>query len=341
MDTKKSAEEIELEQEETALRSEAEAVSPRRAEDDGIPEVPSEAEERAAARGEKSPTKNQRPGGDKKPDAAGTDKPAESKATKPEDKAQKPEKTPKPGEAVATDEKAQSKFQQERARLDRTWKQMEADRQQIAREREQLAAERRALTERPARSTPTEKLKIDGGTAEDWDLVAKDFEADGDLKNAERARANAAKLREQEKAAGTTAESGANKRERFSAAEVAEMQKQWQANLEKAGAENPDLAKEGTPLRARVTELLRTTPLLHQSGDGILLAVAQARAELKANRADELEAKVAELEKEVERLTGLTSLPSGGAAPAASAKKFDELTLDEQEAALREEATAG
>lgn len=344
MDKKQSAEEIELAQEEQALRSEAEQISPPRPEDAEIPDVPSEAEARAAAHGEKTPKSNQRPAGDKKADATGANKPAESKAhQKPEDGSQKPEaqkthdKTAKPGEA-ATADKAQSKFQQERARLDTTWKQVQAEREQIAREREQLAAERRALTERPARPHTTEKPKIDGGTADDWDKVARDFEADGDAQLAEKAKANAAKLREQEKAAG--AHGGGQQRERFTPAEVAEMKVQWAANLEKAGKENPELTQEGTPLRARVAELLKTMALLHNSGDGITVAVEYAKNELKAKQADELEAKVTELEKEVERLTGLTSLETGGAAPAATARKFDDLSIDEQEAALREETAA-
>lgn len=337
-----SATKAELDQEEAALRAEAEAISPVRAEDATIPDEPSEAEQRAAAaREQQASKKTARPGGDKKPDASGA-KPDASKATA---KAQKPGEAPTtqpdPNAAKPDDSKL-TPFQKERRRLDDTWKQVAADKEQLRKERADLDTARRQLAEQQQQRSakPPEKPKIENGTAEDWEAVAADFKAEGKTAAAEKAAANAAKLREQEKAQAQSADARGAKRERFTAEERQTMQTQWQTNLETLGKENPELTQEGSPLRARVAELLKTTPLLHMSGDGIRYAVEFAKVELRAKQADELTAKVAELEKENERLTGLTSLPSGGASPGAQAKKFDELSLAEQEAALREEAAA-
>lgn len=340
-----SAEEIELQREEEALRTEAEKVDPKRAEDAMIPDVPSEAEARAAARGEKTPEKTKRPGGDKQPDATGAAKPDASKTT--DQTAEGTQKTEaqktadktaaKPGD-TPPDESKMTPFQRERFRLDKGWKELRTERETIAREREQIAQQRR-LAEQQQQQRQAETKRPAGPTAADYEEIAKEYEADGRLPLAKQARARAEELRKQE--TGNGAQPG--RQERFTAEEVQTMTQQWQANLEKAGQENPDLQKEGSPLRVRVAELLKNSPLLHQSGDGILYAVAYAKNELKGKRADELETKVGELEKEIQRLTGLTSLHSGGAAPGSAAKKFEELTLDEQEATLREEAavTAG
>jgi hypothetical protein len=330
--TKDSAENTELDQEEAALRAEAEQISPVTAEDATIPEEKSEAEERAAANGEKAPEKTKRTGSAKQPDATGAVQPDASKTTqKTAEDAKKPE-----AQAKAGDKTAETPYSKERARLDTSWKELRTEREKIARERDQLAQTQRQLAEQQQQRQTIAK-KPEGPTAAEYDEIAKDFETEGKLGLARTAREKAAELRKQETAAGAQA---GQRHERFTAEEVQTMQQQWQANLEKAGKENPELTQESSPLRARVAELLKTHQVLHQSGDGIVYAVALAKTELKAKRADELESKVGELEKEVQRLTGLTSLPSGGAAPGTAAAKFDELSLDDQEAALREEAAA-
>jgi hypothetical protein len=338
----KSAEETELDQEETALRAEAESIDPARPEDAGVPDVPSEAEERAAASGEATPEKRQRPGSDKQPDAAGAAKPDASKGNQqPKDGSQKPaakdkqtqqQDQQKPADKV--DESKLTPFQKERRRLDDTWKRVESRKSELDQREQALAARERALAEQQQKATATPK-KSEGITAADYEAIAKDYEAEGKLKLADQARAKAADLRKEESSAPAA---DAGPRKRFSDEEVATMTQQWQGNLVKAAEENPDLNQEGTPLRTRVVELLKTVPLLHMSGDGILYAVEYAKSELQAKRVPELEAKVADLEKEVQRLTGLTSLPSGGATPPATAQKFEELSLDDQEQALREEA---
>jgi prolyl-tRNA editing enzyme YbaK/EbsC (Cys-tRNA(Pro) deacylase) len=326
MNDDKSATQKELDAEEAALRSEAESIDPVRPTDAEIPDEKTEAETRAPANAKQPAKSAARPGGDKQPAAPAAD-PAASKTTKTESPEAKDKS--KPAEA---DESKLTPFQKERRRMDESWKRLEADKAEVRRQQEQHAAERRQWEQQ--RTTASAKAATDANAAkaEDYEAIAKEFEAEGKLKQAEHARAKARELREQPGAgAGDT---GAP-RERFTVAEQARIAQDWQANLDKLGKELPELTQEGTPLRKLTADILAGTPLLHTDGHGIVLAVAHARVRIEA---EGLKAKVGELEKEIERLTGLTSLPSGGASPAAQSRKFDELTLAEQEAELREAA---
>lgn len=335
-DTINSAEQKALDAEEAALRNEAQSLDPARPEDATIHDDANPDATRAASREGHDSKSSERTGSAKKP-ATGEAQPstskAETKKTQDTDAGTKPTPTTTDDkDAAAVDESKMTPFQKERRRLDQTWKKVEADKAEIARQRQEIEGEKRALAERSKQPSGPPK-SAEGFTAEDYEATAKDFEAEGKMQLAKAARDKAESLRKQ-----ATAQPPTGRHERFTAEEVTQMQQTWQKNLETAVKETPELTQETSPLRARVSELLKTTPILHMSGDGILYAVAYAKAEVAAKRVPELEAKNAELEKEIKRLTGLTSLPSGGAQPAATAKKFDELSLADQEAALREEA---
>lgn len=330
-----------LDQEEAQLRAEAEAISPARPEDSAIPEVPSEAEERASAHAKPDAKTKARP--DSAKSSAATDAAQSAKTSKATAPATPKPADPKTAQQTPTtdttvDESKMTPFQKERHRLNQTWKQVQADKAAIQKDRETLETERRAWQEQQQKAQSQKPAKADGPTAEDYDAVAADLEAEGKINAAKRAKAKAAELREQSTTTRTQASNGP--RERFTPEEQKTMATEWQTNLEKAGQENPDLTQEGTPLRARVSELLRTTPEFHSSGRGILMAVEFAKTELKAKQAEVMQAKVTELEAKLKELTELTALPSGHATPAARAQRFDEMTLDQQEAALREDATA-
>lgn len=331
-----------LDQEEAQLRAEAEAISPARPEDAAIPDEPSEAEQRASATAKPDAKTKARPDSAKSSAATDAAQSAKtSKATPPA--AQKPadqktaQQTPATDPATV-DESKMTPFQKERHRLNQTWKQVQADKAAIQKDREALETERRAWQEQQQKAQSQKASKPQGPTAEDYDAVAADLESEGKIEAAKRAKAKAAELRQQATATEQPASNGP--RERFTPEEQKTMATEWQANLEKAGKENPDLNQEGTPLRARVSELLRTTPELHTSGRGILIAVEFAKTELQAKQAEALQAKVTELEAKVKELTELTALPSGHATPAARAQKFEEMTLEQQEAALREDASS-
>jgi len=339
----------ELDAEEATLRNEAMTIDPVRPEDAQIKDDTTKATEdkRAASRDDAKSKTTQRPGGDKKPDAAGTDKPGNSstaaaKGAKPGD-APAATTTEKPGDKPG--EKQETPYAKERARLDRTWKEIQAEKDALKKEKEELAAERQrtaTASQQRTQQQAAEPPKIKGGTRADWEAVAADFKAQGNLTAYEKAKANADQLAEQEKAqaAQQPAKVG-TPAERFTEAERAEMLTKWNAHAERLAAENPDLKVETSPLRTRTAALLQEQPALHLSGDGIAIAVRLAKAEMAAEQGTALNARIAELEKENERLTGLTSLDSGGAAARTTAKKFDELSLADQEAELRRDAAGG
>lgn len=348
MADKKSAEEMELDREEAQLRSEAESIDPVRPEDATYNDDANPADARAAARESHPSPKGERPGSDKSPDVTGTDKPAASKdATKTDPK---PGEQPqakgdtKPGESQTP----QTPFQKERARLNDSWKKLEADKEALRAERESLAAERRAASTQQQRppSTPAAKPLIDGADAETWEAVAKDFEAEGKIALARKAAANVESLRKQE--AAQAAQQAPSQQARGAQPSPEEMQTittEWQTNLHKLAEANPELKQTGTPLRTRVAELIQKVPLLSTRGDGIVYAVEFAKAELRAGQLDtqvkSLTEKLTALEQEKKRLESLTAIPSGTASPQSrGARKFEDMSLDEQEEAIRAEADA-
>lgn len=332
-----SAEEMELDREEAALRNEAASIDPVRPEDSQIHDDANPADARAAAREAQPSAKTERTGSDKSPDATAANNPPDTsqdpnkQQQKPSDQKQEPAatKTPEP-----------SPFQKERARLSESWKKLEAEKEALRKEREQIAAERKTATERQSTTQqPAAKPAIDGLDAEGWAMLEADFQAEGNLKLAKAAAANVAKLREQEKAQAA-AQQPAQARERLTPEEQEALRTEWQQHLQKLAEENPDLKQEGTPLRSRVAELLKTIPLFHMRGDGIVHAVAMAKLEAKAAQVETMQKRITELETEKKRLESLTALPSGVAAPAANARKFEDMSLDEQERELREQAAA-
>ncbi len=339
MITNQSAEEIELAAEESTLRGEAVQIDPPRAEDaTHHDDAHLSAEQRAAAAKAEALKKTSRPAGDKKAGVAATKPAAESsaatqpKALKPGEPAAKPEA----GRNDATT--APTPFQKERRRLDDTWKHVEKTKTELTQREQQLAdRERRLATAEQQRPAATTK-RTDGITPELYDSLAADYTAEGKTALATQARAKAAELRAEARTAGGEQQPG-GPRERFTAAEVETMTKEWQENLTRLGTENPELQQDGTPLRTSVAEILKSNPALHTSGAGIVLAVEHAKAKLKATQVDELTAKLTALEQENEELKQLTSLPTGGGSPGATARKFEDMNSDDQEAALREDAS--
>lgn len=336
----------ELDREEEALRKEAEEIDPKRPEDDLIKDDTTASH--AGGDGKPDPKKQERTASDKSA-AAGTEKPDPSK-----DKAKGAEAKPgadtaatdktKPDAAKTggkdDDESKLTPYQRDLRRLARNRQEFEdekkREREALQRERAAIEAEKRSLREKPA-AKPAQDPNTP--TADSYDKIAADYEAEGNLVMAKRARETAAQLREQQKAAA--AEAGAAK----PAQDLEAQQQEWTANLERLGEQYPELKQEDSPLRSHVAKLLKEEPLFHTvGGKGIVFAVEGARlmAEVQTHKARvaELEAQVTELEKKNQELTELTSIPAGGATVRAEARKIEDMSLDEQENALREEAAA-
>lgn len=345
-----SANEDELDLEERQLREEAESIDPKRPEDDQIQD---DTTADRASRSEKPNSKNKDRAASDKSAAAATDKADTSKAAeksqatdpKQTDKSAAADKpTTKPG-AEDEDESKLTPYQRDQRRLARNRKEFEEEkareREAIRKEREALEAERRA-----AREQTTAKPKItrdpNAPTSADYEQVAADFEAEGKVEQAKRARAKAAELKkvEEQEAAGEPAKVAP-------AVDTEAQKKEWADNLAKLGEQYPELTQEKSPLRARVAKLLKEEPVFHTTGKGILFAVEAARllgeVETYKGQVAEKDQRIASLEKEIQRLNELTAIPAAGAtAGTGTTKRFEEMSLEEQEEAIRRDAvTAG
>lgn len=353
----------ELDREEAALRDAAMQIDPPRP-DDATHEDDVTRSERAAAHAETTASKNAEAAKADDADQAPKDKAAKENASKDTDEKAEADKKAAADKAAAdkakgteTDESKLTPYEKERRRLDRSWKKLEEDKAQIRKDRDALEAERKALADERAKATQRpkpEKPKHNGWTAEDYEAAAKDFEAEGKMDAAQIALTRAKELRaketEQAKEAGAatddkqfvTLSTGA----RITHEEQQKMTAEWQASLARLGKENPDLMKEGAPLRAAVTELLGKDdkgslryPILHSHASGIHYAVEVAKLKLEASKVQELSKRLAELETENKELKGLTSLPPSGPTSRREKPKLGESgNLDTDEKELREAA---
>jgi len=330
-----SAQQDELDREEQQLRDEAVSISPPRPEDAEIED--DSTRDRRATPNEKQPsTKTERTASDKPADAAAANKAAkDSKATTPEKPDAKADTAPSPDKTkeTAPDETKLTPYQKERRRLDESWKKVQAEKDALRKDRETLEAQTRAIQEQQQQAAAKPAAKA-GPSPDDYDEIARDYEAEGKLALAKTCRAKAAELRQQQ-AASPAPEA---KRERFTPEEVRAMTAEWNTNLVRLAEENPELKEDSSPLRVAVAKLLKDVPVFAQSAKGIVYAVEIGKMTQRAARAEALEARTAELTKEVERLTQLTAITGGAAKPRSEAPKFGDLSIDEQEHALRDEA---
>lgn len=324
-----------LDAEEAALRTEAMEIDPARPEDDQIEDdttikqVDRSAEETA-----------------KKTNAA--EKPA--KETDAKDAAAEKTKTEDADKKAAEDESKLSPYEKERRRLNSSWKKLDEEKAAIRKEREQIEAARQQQTTRRAEAAkPKEKPTLKGYTADDYESAAEDFRKDGKTEEAALATKRAQELRAQEaeqakqggdsEAAGDfiTLPTGA----RITPAEQQQMLGEWQANLKRLGDENPELTKDGTPLKTAVVSLLKDHPILHGHASGIHYAVEVAKLKLAASEVPTLKGRITELEALNKKLTELTSLSptdGGGGSRRERPKPGESGNLDEDELSLREEA---
>lgn len=346
-----------LDAEEAALRNEAMQIDPVRPEDKDIKDDTTEEQAASSAdeTADQTSEADQKKATDKKAadDKAAADKASKKDADKEKDKAAPDKKAT--DDKKAADEKNLTPYEKERRRLNKSWQELQTEKDATRKEREQLDTERRKLEQERAtaqqrQAKPKEKPKHNGFTAEEYETAAADFRKEGKTEEAAIAEKRAKDLREKEaeqaKEAGTAPASGdfitLPTGGRITAEEQGKMMGEWQANLKKLGDQNPDLAKDGTPLRAEVTALLKAHPILHSHGSGIHYAVEVAKLKLAAAEVPTLKDRITELEAENKRLTELTSLnPSGGGASRKDKPKAGESgDVEQDEKDLREEAMA-
>lgn len=212
--------------------------------------------------------------------AVGTAKPETKAEAKPEDKPQ---------------EKTLTREEKSNDRLDRSWEKLNEEKARIAKEREDAERIRRQGLEEIERARESRKF-----SPEDYEAVAKSFEAEGREDQARLMREKANSLREAEKIAAVERE----KRERAA---------EWDRNLARLVSEAPELKDPDSELTRAVSSVLKSRPILTQYPGGIVDAVEVARVYVKSLKAESLEkelsdlrAKVADYEKRLQ--------PTGGEA---------------------------
>lgn len=358
MDPTKSNDSLEnLDAEEKALRDEAMQIDPVRPEDASIEDDTTG--EQAAPSAEETAKQTSEAAKKAAADKAAADKAAADKASK--DSADKSAADKAAADKAAADKAAEEKnltpYEKERRRLNSSWKKLEEEKAAVRKERETFEAERKKFEEERAKGAATaakpkaEKPRHNGFTAEDYETAAKDFRAEGKIDAAELAEKRAKELRdkeaEQAKEAGGATASGEFVRlstgARITPDEQKKMEAEWQTNLRKLADENPDLTKDGTPLRNEVAALLKpgAHPILHSHASGIFYAVEVAKLKLAAAEVPMLKQRLTELEAENKRLTELTSLDASGAGANHRDKpKIEDLPIEDAEKALRDEAMA-
>lgn len=271
-----------------------------------------EEEDRAASQPEKKE-------GDDDPDKKkGSESETEAGAEKPGDET-------KPGDKPE-DQQQQSKYAKERERQDRSWKALNEEKEAVRKEREALEAERRALEEKRREVEKPAESKDDAGyTASDYERAAKKFREDGDDAFAQRAEAKAKAMREADQKA-----QGQASQEKF--------REVWQGHVAELLKERPELEDQSHPLSQAVQKLLKEDRLFSMIPDGFRRAVELADLREKAGLVSSLEKKAAELQSEITRLNGLTQPGGSGPTSKPKAKRFEDLSSEEQDAELLRQA---
>lgn len=179
------------------------------------------------------------------------------------------------------------------------WERIEAEKARLAKEREEIEA---------ARTKPGEY------SPEDYESVAKQFEADGNDELAAKARAEAVRVRQQ--------------------AHVNKLTQAHQASLSEMVKKYPELRDPQSALHRRVDATLKSRPALFSYPEGISDAI---EACVHAERSTQLEAaqkRIAELEVQLSAREKLLHPTSGTPTAAIAGQDFAKLPPSKQREAL-------
>ena len=226
-------------------------------------------------------------------------------------------------EPEKTEEKSQSKYSRAKKtqeRANKTWREANAEKNSVKKERAELEAERKAFQSQQSvsRDEITQRSAQSRYSPEEYEALAREFEDEGDDKNAESATKAAKQARE------AIAEQDAKTQQ-------AKFVAKWDSNWKSAAAEHGDLNDQNSDLFKMVGRLLEQKPVLTQYPEGITDAVEGATMYLKADRSTSLEKQVSELKKqlaEYEEKTQLNGSQPGG--NILQVESFDKLPVDQQ-----------
>lgn len=259
--------------------------------------------------------------GDRAPEPEKTEKPeeqkpeGEQKSDPKSSDATEADKTKEADKDKTQEETEYSKAKKEQARKEKTWNEINA-------EKERLRAEREALEKEKSESHTRKKTDSvfrdeHGYSADDYRRAAKKWADEGETQLAAEAEKRAA-----------NAEAKAHETQKN------EFVTTWQRTAQEVQKENPDLRNLDSPLAVAVDKLLKEEPYFSNVPDGFKRAVDFAKLQIKAESIPSLETKVADLQKEIDRLNKLTQPAGSGPTSNPSTKTFDKMSPAEQEAEL-------
>ena len=183
-------------------------------------------------------------------------------------------------------EQPKSKYAKNRERLDKSWASVNDAKEENKRARADLEAERAELEKQRERLAADQGYRDEHGhTAKDYENAASEFDNEGDDKLATSARRKAEELRAKEKQASENSQREQNETIR-------------REQNEKLAKEHPELNDPNSQLYKEVAALMSTYPILQFDPYGVKAAVDVALLREKANRSDQLEARIKELESD-------------------------------------------
>lgn len=216
------------------------------------------------------------------------------------------------------------KARKEAERRDRSWKTLEAEKTAFREQQASLQRERQALTKAQQEAA---KPKVDGKwSPEELEAAAKEFAAEGKPEIAEKARTEAKRLRDQ-----AAIQAKQEQDQKF--------QMEWSENLAAMKKEHPEMENSESPLGQEIRNLLHYPQFSMYSG-GIKDAVMIAKWKLAAASVPDLQKKIADQIKEIDRLTQKTSLHGSLPASPPVSRKFHELSATEMEEEIRRNLAA-
>ena len=225
-------------------------------------------------------------------------------------------------EEVAPEE-PKSKYAKNRKRLDDAWKSANDVKESNKQEKAKLEAERAEIEKMREKVTADQGYRDEHGhTAKDYDDAAEGFIEEGEDKLAKASRKKAEEMRSKESDAVQNVQRNKNEEIR-------------QEQIEKLQKEHPELSDSNSQLFKEVAGLMASYPILQYDPYGVKTAVDVAFLRQKANRSEELEARVNELESAKSKLEKKTSVVGGFTSERVGGEKgFDDMSDNEQKAFL-------
>lgn len=216
-------------------------------------------------------------------------------------------------------EQPKSKYANNRERLDKSWASVNDAKEENKRERADLDAARAELEKQRDQVAADQGYRDEHGhTAKDYEEAAREFEDEGNDKLANSARQKAEQLVAKEKAAAENSHRDKNEAIR---------QEQNAKLMEK----HPELNDPNSQLYKEVAALMSTYPILQFDPYGVKAAVDVAMLREKANRSDQLEARIKELESDKHKLEKKTSVVGGFTSGKPKGERgFEDMNEDEQ-----------